>query len=203
MRILVDTEFGFAENEQKPFLKWEFESAYRFPEATIETEPLRPFNLCYYFDDLNLNDVAIFDGNSSSSEKLERHVVLEELIDHRFYRGLYVNVIQQSISQAAFDYWRQVKELINRDGGFFESTPGRITSNIKSLDRADELVFGYFYTSAEDSLRIYIDQGDVGLPSPYCKLVANIEEFTSLDDECRSCLIREGSTIVKPDFWVD
>ena len=201
--VLVDTDLVISQNTEKAFLRWELEGTYRFPEATIVTQPLRPFNLCYYFDDLNLNDVAIFDGNSNSDGRLERHVVLEEPIDHRYYRGFYVNVVQQSISEGAFNYWSQVKELINRDGGFFESTPGRIESNVKSLDREDELVFGYFYATAEDSLRIYISPSAVGFPTPFCREVANIEEFRSLDDECRSCLAREGSTIVKPDFWID
>ena len=203
LEVTVDTPLELPDNPNRSFLKWEFEGAYKFPEATIKTQPLRPLNLCYYFDPLNLDKVVVFNGDRAAQPVLSKHFLMEEPIDFRFFRGFYLNVIQQSLSEGAFKYWQELSNVIDRDGSFFETLPAMVGGNFKQLENPEEIVFGYFYATAEDSARIYINAKEAGFPRPKCRGVEDFEEFLNQPDICRNCLIKQGSTVKKPDFWVD
>ena len=84
LEITLDTPLELPNNPNRSFLKWEFEGTYRFPESTIATEPLKPVNVCYNFDPLNLDKVVVFDGNQAAQPILNNHFLLEEPLDFRF-----------------------------------------------------------------------------------------------------------------------
>jgi len=119
MEITLDTSLEQPAGGNRSFLKWEFEGTYRFPESAIAAEPLKPVNVCYNFDPLNLNKVVVFNGNQAAKPVLSNHFLLEELLDSRFYRGFYLKVVQQSLSEGAFKYWKELNNVIDRDGSFF------------------------------------------------------------------------------------
>ncbi len=203
LEITLDTPLELPNNPNRSFLKWEFEGTYRFPESAIATEPLKPVNVCYNFDPLNLDKVVVFDGNQAAQPILNNHFLLEEPLDFRFYRGFYLKIVQQSLSEGAFKYWKELNTIIDRDGSFFETLPAIVRGNFKQLENPAEIVFGYFYTTMEDSIRIFISQDEAEFPTPMCREVADRETFNSQPNLCRNCLLKAGSTVNKPDFWIN
>ena len=203
LEITLDTPLELPNNPSRSFLKWEFEGTYRFPESAIATEPLKPVKVCYNFDPLNLDKVVVFNGNQAAQPILNNHFLLEEPLDFRFYRGFYLKIVQQSLSEGAFKYWKELNTIIDRDGSFFETLPAIVRGNFKQLENPEEIVFGYFYATVEDSIRIFIGQEEAEFPTPMCREVADREIFNSQPNLCRNCLLKTGSTVKKPDFWIN
>lgn len=201
LQFFVNTPLKPLDNGQKAFLKWETEGCYRFLETTPSVQPPPTPKVCYYKEDLNLDKVKVFNGQASSLEILNQHLLLETVRNYRFSQGYYLTVFQQSLSEKAFEYWNQVSQVVERTGSIFESTPGKIKGNLKSLNRPDEEVFGYFYVSIQDTIRFRVKAEDADYPSPRCPPIE--DGVNPVMDVCFNCLLRPNSTLEKPDYWVD
>ena len=138
-----------------------------FLNLLLQQNHLVPSRLCYNFDPLNLDKVVVFDGNQAAQPILNNHFLLEEPLDFRFYRGFYLKIVQQSLSEGAFKYWKELNSVIDRDGSFFETLPAMVRGNFKQLEKPEAIVFGYFYTTVEDSLRIFISQEEAAISHTY------------------------------------
>lgn len=199
LRFFVNTPLTSSDNTQKSFLRWELEGCYRFIETVVVQAPIPSARTCYFKEQLNLDKVKVFNGQASSSETLTGYQILETELDSRFSRGYYLTVYQQSLSETAYEYWDKVSQVVERTGSIFEPKPGKILGNISNPEAPEEEVFGYFYTSAQDTIRLYISPEDVNNPSPPCP--ATNEGQDAIDDICFDCLLRPNSTLVKPEYW--
>lgn len=203
MQFLVDTPLESPDGTEPRFLKWEFECTYRFIEADISDVIRfdRPLS-CYFTDPLSLNKIQVFDGPGADGLMLKNHLVLEEPLDHRFYRGYYLTVYQQSLSEGAYNYWSKVGELINRNGNFLESFPAKLKGNFTNINDPNQEVFGFFYATAQDTMRVFVDPEEASFPFQYCPPSVLRVEFENLEDQCKDCLSRERSSLEKPDYWI-
>lgn len=204
MQFFVNTSLSHPDEEKPLHLKWAFECTYRFIESDISDQIRfdRPY-VCYFTDPLSLNTIQVFDGPSVESVQLIDHLVLEEPLDHRFYRGFYLTVYQQSLSETAYEYWSKVGALINRDGSFLEAFPAKLEGNFRNVDDPTEEIFGFFYATAEDTIRTFVNPEEADFPFQYCPPILPREEFVNLEDQCQNCLSRAGSTLQKPEYWVE
>ena len=203
MKFLVDTQLESPDGTEPRFLKWEFECTYRFIEADISDVIRfdRPHS-CYFTDPLSLNKIQVFDGPNAAGLNLNNHLILEEPLDHRFYRGFYLTVYQQSLSESAYNYWSKVGELINRNGSFLETFPAKLQGNFTNLNDPNQEVFGFFYATAQDTNRIFVGPEEADFPFQYCPPSVLRIEFENLEYQCKNCLKRERSTLEKPDYWI-
>ena len=185
-------------SEDPAFLKWDFEGCYQLRE----TPPSGPGNArtCYIKEPLNLANVVIVDGNNAGSTELEQFLLFEDILDSRFADGYYLTAYQKSLSPGAFRYCDQGRQASLRQGGLCEAPDGPIRSNIRNDDNPDEQVLGYFSAESADTVRLFINfrNDPDNRPKGICEPpVYEVQDF------CRNCLLRERSSLEKPDYWIE
>jgi hypothetical protein len=140
-------------------------------------------------------------------------------------------VHQYSITEKAFNYWRQLSKNSNELGSVFGSIPIQLNGNIKSLSNPAETVLGYFYISSITTKRIFISNTQLSIPryyeTPYsgCELsllaLSDVGNFggpylivAEIPDGFGPAILGysyssmrcvdcrlTGGTTTKPDFW--
>jgi hypothetical protein len=139
----------------------------------------------------------------------------------QFTYSLYVK--QQSLTNAAFEYWDQLKSMTSETGGLYETQPPITQGNLYNVADPQERVLGYFYATQPQEKRIFVDEEfDFYIPRYECTL-DTIERAEDLPSEfpvylfslnpmgagppfltggkdCFDCRKR-GGTNHKPDFW--
>lgn len=138
-------------------------------------------------------------------------------------------VKQFSLSDSAYDYWSNMKQLTQETGGLYETQPIRLTGNIRNRDNPDETVLGYFWASSFKQKRVFYKRNfEFSIVEPPCELFnftpSELEEYLKAFDEseypiylinltetmdgpwdtadqrCFNCRLRNGTT-TKPEFW--
>lgn len=201
LQFFINTPLKSQNNTQKAYLKWEMEGCFQFTETTPATSPPPATKTCYFKEALNLDKVKVFNGQASSQEELNHHQVVEIERSYRFAQGYYLTVYQQSLSEKAFEYWEQVSQIVERSGSIFEAAPGKISGNISNPNQPEEEVFGFFYVSVQDTIRLHVRKEDADSPRAFCPPIP--DGINPVSDICFNCLIRPNSTLDKPWYWED
>lgn len=136
---------------------------------------------------------------------------------------------QYSLSKNAFRYWNELAKNVQSQGGLFDTQPALTPSNICNVDNEDEIVLGYFSISGIREKRIFVGTvpGLVIYRDPYfCRpgvfpmflnrfpqdklpvyvaraTVMGVNENGRVKEECVFCTQYKGSSLEKPEFWVD
>ncbi len=201
LQFFLNTPLRAPSGMDKAYLKWDFEGVYQVIETGLEVLIPPPTDICYVTIPLNIDKINVFNGQESREDYLQEEFMLEERLDHRFSRGFYLAIFQQSISQGAYNYWSQINSITDLSGNFFEDPPGKVLGNISNTSDPDEEVFGYFSTSRTDTIRFYVNPTDY-LVRPKCPFSALPDDAT-LDDSCFDCLLLRNSTTVRPNYWIE
>lgn len=200
LRFLVTTPLSTAENSERVRFKWNFTGTYRFMESNVSS-PFPNTRTCYFTDVLDLEHVVVYNGLESGQDVLTDYFLLEEELNYRFTDGFYLTAIQESLSEGAYRYWESASRVVNLTGNFFEAPPGKVQGNFYNPEDPDEEVFGYFYATQQDTVRLYVPPGDKPVRQ-FCPLEASPAD-DSVSPVCFDCQSRRGSTLEKPDFWVE
>jgi len=152
------------------------------------------------------------------------HFVSEKT--HRLQTRYSLLVKQYSLSDLAYNYWKQVQEQNQGSGGIYDKQPDYISGNIYNTSDPNERVLGYFNVSSLSEKRIFVSGvRELVYPVTECtiytiwrpmdKPVWMINPFylVSFDPTrqggppygvginlCFDCR-NGGGTIDKPDFW--
>ena len=70
-----------------------------------------------------------------------------------------IHVRQYAVSEASYDYWKQIRDLNEKQGSLYDKQPGRIQGNISSTG-GDENIAGYFDVSGVSTLRTFFEPFD-------------------------------------------
>lgn len=142
---------------------------------------------------------------------------------NKLIHGYSMLVNQYAMSEAAYQYWDQMRSNSYGQGGLFEKQPLSIVGNLHNKTDPSQKVLGFFSASCVKSKRIFIDHIEnfeidfEGYCSPTVPRYGFKEVFPGeypvylmgdednwymifLNDECVDCLLI-GGTNVKPDFW--
>ena len=187
----VNSKLKTGSSTDKSRLRWEVNAVYRLSDNVSK--------VCYNYEPQRVDKVFIYDGPGLQLERLDTFYLADVRLDHRFAEGFYLTVLQESLSPTAFNYWNQVKTLAERNGSMFEEPAAKIVSNLRSKN-AEEEVYGYFYATAQDTLRLYIRPEQVGMPTKYCPQPPQPRIGPTI---CDNCLLSTGSTLTKPNFWIE
>lgn len=198
-RFLLTTPLIAPGQTERSLLKWTFLGTYKFTETTKEVPMPPDSRTCFFFEDLNLDQVVVFNGAESRSEVLTDFLLLEEERNYRFTEGFYLTLFQQSLSEGAYSYWEKAGRLAALSGNFFDAPPGKVVGNFHNPDDPEEEVFGYFYATEEVIFRYYVDPGENRV-RPFCPSLAKPEDVT-VNYLCWNCLAHPRSTLEKPAFW--
>lgn len=178
--------------QEKARVLWEVERTYKVTDDSGY--------LCYVTEPLGATDVVVFDGNEVSGGEVILPIY-EEFVGSQMSEGYYLTAYQQSLSEGAYNYFKQVTQLISQSGNMFESPVGKIISNIQNVNNPDEDVFGYFYATEFNAIRVYVDPTEVGNPRTLCPIVRPPGGSECPEPLCCHCPSSKGSTLAKPLFW--
>jgi len=132
-------------------------------------------------------------------------------------------VRQYALTQEEFEYWNSLAKTTERTGSLFDPQPAQVTGNIKAVDDARELVFGYFSAANQQEQRLFVNVGIGGL-SQFCASGDTLTKAEVLENpgglilyeqytdgsfiplyvmgpaDCADCRLRGGTTR-RPPFW--
>ena len=194
-----------SENGNKPNLMWELQSVYKqtdYPTGGgLRRCPVTgPPKVCYLTID-PVENYKVLNATSLASSQVTDFNILEADNSNTFVfsEGHYLTAFQQSISNAAYEYWSRVNEVVYRDGTIFETPAGKVRSNIKNIDsQSQEEVYGYFFVTESKLIRAYVSADYAGNPRPQCPAAGDMHSVF-----CDNCLCEINSTTEKPDYWVE
>jgi hypothetical protein len=174
-------------------LLWEAEGVYKFHESQVLLFP----RICYISERVDNGRVKVLSEPGNDQVALVRYPLLEKELTWRFATGYYLTLYQYSLSRSAGIYWSQVAQIIQRDGGLFETPPGAVPGNISNPDDPDEQVLGYFFASAVDTARLLV------LPDELSHIIRGYCDpgFGESEAVCLDCLLWPRSTLERPAYW--
>ncbi len=195
--------------QAKPRLLFEMEATYRLtdsPEAYSNRScfPLRISDnepkACYISISPNVNHLVL-DANDIAQEELSDFELFTTPVFNIFAEGYYLSLFQQSLSPTAYEYWSQVNEVVNQEGGLFEAPSGKVITNMRRIDEEVDDVFGYFYVTEENIQRVYVSPEQAGNPDTRCP--APLTEGGIAPTDCCDCSKVENSATARPEWWVE
>lgn len=180
--------------ETPPFLRWRVEGEYQVQENyPMALSPQR----CYVSVNLDINDIRIFDMSQVNGGTLLEQVIAETAYDFRFGEQFCFHISQFSISEAEYNYWANIKEVIDIDGSLFDPPPGTVIGNIKNVDDPDDVAVGYFSVASVFFKRYFVNREETGF-----SVRSKCEGFfLRVPFACDNCLLLNNSTLIKPDYW--
>ena len=110
----------------------------------------------------------------------------------------YVEVTQYSMSEAAFLYWKTVRDVAGNTGGIFDAAPVTVGGNVKNVNDPNERIFGFFGASGTSTKPILIDRSKTG-DTP--NLLPPLPLPPSMPPPCKVCEESIYRTAVKPRWW--
>jgi len=116
---------------------------------------------CYTTQSADVNYIGVFDGNRIADDTLRKFPLFRDFIDNSFSDTYYFTILQETLSEEAYQYWNQVGLSINRDGNMFEPVAGLISTNIRNVSGEMDNVQGFFYATEQSLFRIRICPRDV------------------------------------------
>jgi len=127
-------------------------------------------------------------------------------IDFRFAEGFMVFAIAESLTPTAFEYYAGIRQNTNFRGGMFDPALGNVKSNFTTVNGERIDVFGFFYSTEQDTQQIFISPESVGSPDTLCPVI--IPRVTTGElNVCYDCTewdeLNEEVALFRPDFWIE
>jgi hypothetical protein len=229
MQFYVDLN---AMGDYSQYYKWEVTETYEY-EAAYPAE--------YYFDgthhEINPPDYSNKVCYTSGLIKKVFTVSTKNLTQNIYHRyplhyidggtsrlGILYSILvrQFALSEAAYNYWEQLRINSNEKGGLYEKQPLSIKGNLKNLTNTAKDVLGYFQAVSVSERRYFYHDvkgielnfsdgcfkeglGRGGWKEFYPSDFPVYYNFSAgsvriLSRECVDCRLMGGTT-VKPDFW--
>jgi hypothetical protein len=194
IQFSISTSLRLPGSDTLARFRWEIDQSY---QITDDQE-----NTCYTIRPLLQNSLHIINGTVSGRQYLERHDLLETKLDYRFAEGYYLVVYQQPVSANAYGYFEELNQLLAKKGTLFDPPAGAIRSNIANPDQPDELVYGFFYATMQDTIRLYVSPETAGNTARYCPLPPLNGAGPRPPNACDDCRLEAGdSRYEKPGWW--
>lgn len=195
----IETPLEVSPNSGNVKILWEIESTHKVMDYPGFCGYNRANKTCY----VTSSPIASFvplDGTQLSVNSISDTIYEAFIHSPVFADGYYLTVQQQAVTDKTFEYWSQVQVVNSREGSIFEAPAGKIITNIKNLTYPEEEAFGYFYATEEKPIRVYVPPELAENPKADCPRGPNNNgEF--LAEECCNCLMINGATTEKPDWW--
>lgn len=186
------------EPENDNFIRWNLIETYIFPERfKMVNIPDPPPQWCYITNDLEQQQVFLYDGSTLKANEIARRFMTSRLADKAFVSEYYFQAVRSSLTSDAFRFWDELNEVTNSQGSIFDRPMGPVNGNLFNVNNPDERVLGYFEVSQVDTTRILVRTEDtpfdIRLPCP---------QVGPVGPECIDCLVLKNSIKEKP-HWVD
>ncbi len=189
----MNTELGAV--SQRPYLRWRATGEYEFKEnfpMALSTKT------CYIKNNLDFNNIKIFDPNELEGTTLTNEPFLNTAFDYRFADQYCFHLFQYAISEEEYRYWEQMRDIVTIDGSLFDPPPGTVQGNLYDSNDPDELILGYFSVSGVAYRREFVNSNSLGFfVEPRCSSLS----FRPQYPDCRACQTILFSSLDKPVYW--
>jgi len=194
-RFGVSTDLTTPGSSEPGRFRWEFDAAYRITDDLLKT--------CYTVRRLLNDNVFVLNSALLAQNNLLGYPLAETTVDYRFAEGFYIIVYQQSISENAYGYFDELRQLLSRKGTLFDPPAGAIRTNISNITNPDALVYGFFYVAEQDTARLYISPDMAGNPHKRCPIPPSLSGQKGPPNSCDDCLLEAGeASLQKPIWWL-
>jgi Domain of unknown function (DUF4249) len=159
LRILISTPSKSINSDA--FLRWNIKEAFDF---ISECSITGPYYTCYYSRNMPNANIRIASSKGlqlSYIDNLNINEVSLEAFSLQFKRIHYWQVIQNSISEKAYNYWEKTDKISNQVGSIFDTPPAYVPGNIYNVNDKDEKVLGYFEVAALEKIVRYLTIGEI------------------------------------------
>ncbi|MFC3416017.1 DUF4249 domain-containing protein [Algoriphagus hitonicola] len=202
--ISIYSDVELPETSEPYYLRWEVEEAY-FWQLTFFPNP---FNQgpppCYVFEFPDSERIPLLSGESlRGGVEGGRQLLATRQVDQSFLSRHYFTVRQISMSKSAFDYWRNVRDLVNNTGSVFDTPPAPIQGNIVNVNDPDEVVLGYVEVAKVAQKRIYTTLADVPFELEEVCTYQPGKPAIEYPQTCRNCNAFRNSSTQTPEWWFD
>jgi hypothetical protein len=112
-------------------------------------------------------------------------------------------VKQYGLSEASYNYWKELKNVTENLGTLFDPQPSIVKGNVYNIDNEQEIVLGYFDATTVSEQRIFIRRSElplVTIPNYYAQCTDSIVSFRQIPDMMREQWLLVEETI--NDFGV-
>ena len=173
------------------YLRYRVDGTYQYNERASPRN-LNP-QFCYVDETIDINLNVIANGNDFSQGFINNLEILELEVDYKFNQNYCFTVIQGSINEAAYTFWRAAADEFDRTGDIFETPPSQLRGNVFSSGESNNVI-GVFQLINESRAQLLINTSEVGFPRSNCSFR---DEFES----CTNCLVLNRSTLTKPSCF--
>jgi hypothetical protein len=199
------------------YYRWEYEETWEFRLPYVV-----PNNICWITnssDKINIRNITALSVNRL--ERIPVNYITNETDRLKVKYSILVN--QYSMSEAEYSYWEKLKYVVEDVGSLYDIIPSTIPSNVKCLNKPDDIVLGYFSVSGVKSKRLFIKSQFRGLVNLYddCDngtISASVDlpnlnktvwiigyngsdRILTFHKYCADCTTR--GTTTEPSFWKD
>ncbi|WP_297337476.1 DUF4249 domain-containing protein [Algoriphagus sp.] len=202
--ISIYSEVTLPDTSEPYYLKWEVSEAY-FWQLTFFPNPFNQAPpLCFVFETPDPERIPLLNGESLSETALGgRQLLAKRQVDQSFLSRHYFTIRQVSLSESAFEYWRNVRELVNNTGSVFDTPPAPIRGNIVNVEDENEQVLGYVEVARVSQKRIYTTLADVPFELEEVCLYDPNKPVIDYPQTCRNCNAFGNSSNEIPEWWFD
>jgi len=207
---------------------WEYQAAnpidYFYDGILHEWPDSFSYHTCWYTGKIDqIFTATTRDAESNTIKDFPLNFVSEET--NRLATRYSLQVLQYSLNDEAYDFWKRIKVQNQESGGIYEIQPDYISGNLYNMNNQEEYVLGFFNLCPVSETRIFVDSvAELHYPEIDCNMEIimhpesrpawiRIPFFlisfnplrigppygvgTHLCFDCRNA----GGTIIKPEFW--
>lgn len=204
----ISTSLKPTNSNENARLAWKVSSTYQFTDSpgsygrtSCSPTQIDDQSKSCYITIAPLTNQALLDGSNLSVDRIDSLEILTTSINSIHSEGLYMTAIQQSLSETAYEYLAQIRNLGERTGDPFQAPVGRIVTNLSNVDDPSENVFGFFYATEEVVERVFVSPDFVDNPGRPCP--APRLSLGQGPSNCCNCTTIPNASTVKPEWWVN
>ncbi len=148
--------------------------------------------------------ISIFDDKFSDGKAVSKLSIGDLLLYTN--ENLVVEVQQFSLTPAAYQYYKVLKDIIDNNGGFNAPPPAGLIGNMFDPNDSEKFVFGRFTAAAATKTSLFIDRSSIGEQPLESSMSLNFERFgdpvPSPITTTAACDESRFRTAIPPGAWI-
>jgi Domain of unknown function (DUF4249) len=210
LKILINT--SIKRGNLDAFFRWNIDDSFEFNTLPECNPSFKNVITCYYSRKMPTSRLALASSKDLLYSRVDGFAINEvslRLFSLQFKEIHYWRVNQNTITEKAYNYWKDIDKVSNQVGSLFDVAPAYVKGNIFNVIDKEEKVLGYFEVAAVERivrpLTIGLINRDYGF--------VQAKEFDPCDDYytplkrplCCNCPSYQISgwfnSLKKPTYW--